>query len=212
MSKQNTKNKKQQAYTNPIEAMKDVGKNIGKDTYETIKDDLLKSAPKNIMEQVFGTKPQNLSAEIKPGETLHMADVSPEKLDAEKRLKMQVIYERRLRQEEQMHVERKTGELRMQLNAVMREVVVLTSQTEKLANEAKIASMQVPVEPGVYHIAYFEKLLEFLRSFRKKIENAQVWLHTANKRASKKNYWSMYKKHGAKFLLSGEHYVSRSAG
>jgi len=54
--------------------------------------------------------------------------------------------------------------------------------------------------------------LEFMKSFRKKIEDAQIWLHASNKRAEKKNFWSTYKKHGSKFLLSPDHYLQRSAG
>src|SRR4030043_501414 len=58
----------------------------------------------------------------------------------------------------------------------------------------------------------FEKLLEFVKSFRKKIEESSVWLHATNKRAEKQNYWSKFKKHGGKFLLSADHYLTRSAG
>ena len=72
--------------------------------------------------------------------------------------------------------------------------------------------MQAPVEPGVYHVIFFEKLLEFVKSFRKKIEDAAVWLHATNSRAEKKNYWSRYKKHGGKFLLAADHYLTSSAG
>jgi hypothetical protein len=72
--------------------------------------------------------------------------------------------------------------------------------------------MQAPIEPGVYHLIFFEKLLEFIKSFRKNIGQAKVWLQSSNKRAQKKNYWASYKKHGGKFLLAADHYVSRSAG
>jgi hypothetical protein len=62
-------------------------------------------------------------------------------------------------------------------------------------------------------VIFFEKLLEFVKSFRKKINQSNVWLSSANKRAGKKGSWkSNYQQHGAKYLLSGEHYVARSAG
>ena len=60
---------------------------------------------------------------------------------------------------------------------------------------------------------YCRKLLEFIKSFVKKVEEASVWLHALNKRSAKKNVWGAnYKKFGAKYLLSGEHYLQRSAG
>src|SRR3989344_1908364 len=91
--------------------------------------------------------------------------------------------------------------------------IALEQKTESLAEETKIAALQGPVEPGIYHIIFFEKLLDFLKSFSKKIEEASVWLHAVNKRAAKKNVWGAhYKSHGAKYLLSSEHYLQRSAG
>ena len=74
--------------------------------------------------------------------------------------------------------------------------------------------MQAPANPGVYHIVFFEKLLDFIKTFRRKIENADVWLQSSNKRAEKKNFWGTFtsKKGGTKFLLSQEHYVARSTG
>src|SRR4030065_534669 len=61
--------------------------------------------------------------------------------------------------------------------------------TQDLGQELQIASMQAPVEPGLYHVIFFEKLLEFLKSFRKKIEAGSIWLQATNKRAAKKIYW-----------------------
>ncbi|MFV1917766.1 MAG: DUF5660 family protein, partial [Patescibacteria group bacterium] len=129
------------------------------------------------------------------------------------RLRKQLILERSLRIQEKEQIDQKTGELRIQLKAVQEEVLVLVQSTQEIGDETKIAAMQAPIEPGVYHVIFFEKLLEFVKSFRKKIEEASVWLHATNKRAAKKNAWGAnYKKHGAKYLLSSEHYVSRSAG
>ena len=87
-----------------------------------------------------------------------------------------------------------------------------TENTQELAEEVQIATMQAPVEPGIYHLVFFERLLEFIKSFRQNIGQAKNWLQSSNKRAQKKNYWANYKKHGGKFLLAADHYVSRSAG
>ena len=94
----------------------------------------------------------------------------------------------------------------------MQEVLALAQTTQNIGQEVEIASIQAPVNPGVYHVIFFEKLLEFIKSFRRKIEDAGVWLHASNEKALKKNYWGLYKKHGSKFLLSPDHYLQRSAG
>jgi hypothetical protein len=94
----------------------------------------------------------------------------------------------------------------------MQEVYELAKTTQGLGEQVEVATMQAPANPGVYHVIFFEKLLEFVKSFRKKIENASLWLHSSNKRAEKKNYWTMYKKKGSSFLLAPDHYLQRSAG
>ena len=115
-------------------------------------------------------------------------------------------------EEEKRRIEEKSNELKLQLNAIMQEMAVLSQSTQELAKETQIAAMQAPVEPGVYHLIFFEKLLEFIRSFRKKTEEAKIWLQASNNRAQKKNFWARYKKHGGKFLLSPDHYLTRSSG
>jgi len=130
-----------------------------------------------------------------------------------KKAKKQVSFERRLLEEERVQVEKKTNELRMQLTAIREEILFLAQKTEDLAEETQVAAFQAPVEPGIYHVIFFEKLLEFVKSFRRKIEEASIWLHAVNRRAARKNVWGAnYKKSGAKYLLSGEHYLQRSAG
>lgn len=210
----NDNNKKSQKQTNkipnPLETLKDIGKN----TAGQMKKEASK-LPEDFMKQLFGVqkREKNYSGEIIPGEAVEMNDVFADRYQEIHKQKQQFAIERRLLQEERVRVEKKTNELKIQLNAIREEILVIASKTENLASETEIAAMQAPIEPGVYHVIFFEKLLEFIKSFRKKIDEAAVWLHAVNRRANKKNAWgSNYKKHGAKYLLSSEHYLSRSAG
>jgi hypothetical protein len=211
-----TKNQKNQKHTrtaNVLETLKDAGRDIGSNTVNTLENDLLKKVPGDFMDQLFGPRPDTHSGEIYAGESLEIKDVLSGKRENEELVTTQLHIERRLRVEQEHLVNKKTNELRLQLKALIEEIQVLAIETSDLTEETVIASMQAPIEPGVYHVIFFEKLLEFIKSFRKKIEEAKVWLHSANARAAKKNRWGAnYKKHGAKYLLSGEHYLSRSAG
>ena len=94
----------------------------------------------------------------------------------------------------------------------MQEVQKVAQSTGELAETVKVAAMSAPVEPGIYHINFFKNLLEFLQSFRKRIDLTATWLQSSNKRAEKKNYWSQYKKKGTSFLLNPESYSQRSTG
>lgn len=202
-------NKRKLTQANPLEALKD----IGNATKQSLKEDLLKKAPADFMDQIFGPRSRNFSGEIVAGESLEINEVLTGAHEEKQKLRAQLTLERTLRLEEKETIEKRTNELRIQLSSIQKEILTLSENTQDLAEEVQIAVMQAPVEPGVYHVLFFEKLLEFIKSFRKKIEEASVWLHATNQRASKKNVWgARYKKHGAKYLLSGEHYITRSAG
>jgi hypothetical protein len=59
---------------------------------------------------------------------------------------------------------------------------------------------------------FLEKILEFLKSFKKDIESASQWLAATNKRANKRNFWNQYKVQKGSALLNPETYSQRSAG
>ena len=202
-------NKKQTRQVNVLESLKD----LGSSTTRSVKKDVVKGVSQEFINQLFAKRHEKkYSGDIMPGEAVEMQEVYSGVREQNLKLKNQLALERKLRKEEKVRTEKKSNELRVQLHAIMQEVASLAQTTQNLGHEIKVASMQAPVEPGIYHIIFFEKLLEFVISFRKKIEEAHVWLHATNKRAQKKNYWSRYKKHGGKFLLSADHYLSRSAG
>lgn len=201
------KKKNQNKHKNVLESLKE----IGGDATSTLKKDVVR--PKDFMDQIFGYNyPRKVSGEFGPQESLNVEELISGEHQKNQELQKQLAFERRLRQEEEIRIEKKSNELKLELHAIMQEIIQLSESTQDLAEETKIAALQAPVAPGVYHILFFEKLLEFIKSFRKKIESARIWLNTTNKRAQKKDYWSRYKKHGGKFLLSGEHYLTRSAG
>jgi len=209
MTNNQANSSKKQQNTTILESLKKVGSS----TTSSLKEDLLKPASKDFMRQLFGAgvMPPR-TGEISPGESVEMSDVFSGKHAENIKLRKQIAMERKLRQEENSMIAKKGNELRVELQALMQEVQALAGTTNDLAEEIQIATMQAPIEPGIYHVIFFQKLLEFIKSFRKKLENSSEWLHSTNNRASKKDYWSKYKKHGSKFLLSADHYLTRSAG
>ena len=202
-------NKKPIRYPNTLEALKGVGGS----TLSSFNKDVFQAGSREFVNQLFGRRTEkNYSGELSPGQSVEFEDVFSGREEEKIKLEKQLALERKLRDEEKARVEKKTNELRLQLHALIQEVAALAASTQKLDQNIKIASMQIPVNPGVYHLVFFEKLLEFLRSFRKKIDEASVWLAESNKRAAKKGYWARYKTHGGKFLLAADHYLTRSAG
>ena len=200
---------KQLRRQNVLEALKD----IGSGTVKAVKTDLLQGTSHEVMDQIFGfSEPKKIQAEFTPGESLEFDQVFSGKYEENKKLQNQLVLERRLREEEKALIERESIKLKLQLHAIMQETLVLAQSTQGLSQELTIAAIKAPVNPGVYHTVFFERLFEFIVSFRKKIDQGTHWLQATNKRADKKNYWSTYKKQGSKFLLSPDHYLQRSAG
>lgn len=206
------KNLTQARQANVLESLKD----IGSGTTKSLKEDLLAPASKDFFNQLLRSRMQNkhFTGEIKPGEEVAMNSVFTGQREKEEKLKSQLALERRLREDERSLTERKAQELRVQLHAIMQELKAIAVSTPQLVREVEIAAVQAPVNPGVYHLRFFEKLFEFVQSFRKNIKETSAWLHTINKRASKgKNVWGAnYKQMKGKYLLSSEHYLQRSAG
>jgi len=194
---------------NIIESLKDIGGDFsGQST------DLLKNTSEDFLKELLGmSRPQiKRSGEMKPGESFEMSSVLNGKEEENKKLRAQISLERNLSSDEKRLSQEKMQELKMQLQGITAEIGKLAASTGNLATQTEIAMIEVPNNPGVYHLIFFEKILEFLQSFRLRIDQASVWLGSANKRAEKKNYWSQYKKKGTSFLLSGESYSQRSAG
>ena len=194
---------------NVLESLKDIGSGAA----GSLKTDLFERGSKDFLNQIFGNRSgKKYSGEISVGESLEIDEVISGEHEEKKKIEGQLFLERQLRQEEKILVEKKSNELKLQLQAITQEVIALAVTTQELGNEIEIAAVQAPTNPGIYHVVFFEKLLSFIKSFRKKIESASVWLYASNKRAEKRNFWGLYKKHGSKFLLSPDHYLQRSAG
>lgn len=206
-----TKKKNQQVITrqNVLESLKDLGTGTSVQTK-----DLLKSTSEDFFKELLGLTSVKVkrSGELSAGQALDMNDVISGKEEENKKLRSQISFERQLSSEQARVSKEKGDELKVQLQAIMQEIQKVSASTQGLAEATQASMISAPVEPGIYHINFFQNILEFLQSFKKRIDLATTWLTSSNKRAEKKNYWNTYKKKGSSFLLSPDHYSQRSAG
>jgi hypothetical protein len=194
---------------NVLESLKDLGSGATNQA-----GDLLKSSSEDFIKELLGLSRVKVkrSGELSVGESLQMSEVISGKEEENKKLRNQISAERILSADEKRVTQEKSNDLKVQLQGLMQEVQKVAESTENFAEITQVAVMTAPVEPGIYHVTFFQNVLEFLQSFRKKIDLAATWLQSSNKRAEKKNYWNTFKKKGASFLLSPDHYSQRSAG
>lgn len=200
---------KQLRQTNVLESLKDLGGGVGK----TLASDVVKETSAEFMRQLLGLRArEKFSGEIQKGESLVVSDVLTGKKKEQEKQQKQIRFERRILDEEKAEIERKNNQLKLQLHAITQEIKAVVATTPKLARQIEVASLTSSKDPGVYHLIFLEKILEFLKSFKKNIENASAWLASANKRANKRNFWNQYKVQKGTALLNPETYNSRSAG
>ena len=209
MADSKKKSQSQRTKQNVLESLKDLGSGATDQM-----GDLLKGTSEDFFRELMGVPmaPPKRSGEIPMGESIEMSSMISGKDEENRKLKAQISLERQMAADEKRLSQEKTNQLRVQLQAITSEVTKIAQSTQTLAEATQVAMIQAPANPGIYHIIFFEKVLEFLQSFRKRIDEASVWLMSTNKRAEKKNYWSMYKKKGSSFLLSPDHYLQRSVG
>src|SRR5260221_959924 len=175
-------------------------KGIAGDTMKVLRDDLLKESAKDFMAQLLGMQPaRKVSGEIQPGKEVRMENVMSGKQEEIDKMQKHIAFERRILDEEKAIIDRKGRELSLQLHAITQEIQSIVKVTPKLAQQVEFAKVGAPINPGNYHLIFFEKLLSYIKDFRKNIEKASIWLEGANKRASKKGvFWAQYdKKNGS---------------
>jgi hypothetical protein len=120
--------------------------------------------------------------------------------------------------EEILHFERKTTQVQQgQLNQRVEQIMIELKQLSKSVKglEAQVRDVDTNILPqvmGKYHETFFEFLLTNLKNARLRIEDSTNWLTAIGKKASKKGYWGMAKKHGTSYTLSGDRAVSQQVG
>lgn len=208
----NNKPKNQYKSDSFFEAFRELGSQAGRTAKDTFKD-----LGSDMVDQIIHKprSPQSLSGELNMNEHL---DIDLEiKRREETALKKQRAHLEQVRRQEKMVFSRKEQELKEQIISIQEE---LKKELEKLAEEAggligelEVAVDQNIVDPGTYHLNFFDKIRQLFIILRKKIHDSRTWMHAVNMRASHKSYfWGQVGNSGSKFLLSHERTMATQAG
>ena len=99
-----------------------------------------------------------------------------------------------------------------EIEAIRVELITLVKTVKEVDFTITKAVMEIPVKPGVYHVRFLERIRRLLKLIREKLENSQTWLKQFMSKKKQRMYWSLYKKKGTSFGLSGERVVSTQTG
>lgn len=138
---------------------------------------------------------------------------SPEKLGEFELEKQRAIRHKEMQMTEVFNLrEAKDKELIKQLQEQLRS---LGKDIEALDGSAKTAIFADVVNPGTYHVHFFQQLLNFVVLMRKRVQEANTWIENFNSRSKKQGaFWGQVysKKGGTAYLMSQEHQVARNVG
>lgn len=186
-----------------LEALRDLGSGF----VDSVAHDVVGGVAQQAYNQITGKN----GGELKPNQTIDFQELRQREEEQKSRNFRQDFLD--LRRQEKLIWSQQEQQTKLQISAILQELKKLALATKNLAKEVDVAANQVPVEPGVYHINFFEKLRETIILFKKKIEESATWLSACNQRAKKRNYyWGQVRKSGTKFMLSHERYMATQTG
>ena len=183
---------------NVLETVKSLGGSVSK----TAKDSATQIATDALQDIINGRSPQR-----HPSEKHYVQENMP--MEPRERIQPRVSNRELI----QPLIQKDIVETKQKLEAIRQELQALSKSIRGLQQEIQTAVMEMPVEPGVYHLNFFEQLKTLLKGIRERVDDSRVWLSAWNANAKKKRgYWGMYKKHGTSFGLSNERTLATQAG
>lgn len=215
MADTDKKNKKQVKHfidTNPVEAVRSIGSGMAK----SMVNDVAKGAMHDWWNQVLGkgtyseTEKQlkKTAGDLSEGEELSLTETKKQThVEPAINYKREILHgEKRIQQENSRSIE-------VQIREIIVELKKLTNASKELQVQFKEVTVeQLPVNPGKYHMTFFEWLLSTIKLARMRVEESANWLSLFSSKKKKRQYWNMFKKHGTTFGLSNERVVATQTG
>lgn len=217
----NNKKVKQYVDQNAVEAFRDIGRGVT----SSVKNDVVAGSIDTMWKQFLGAEPEGRArlldrrgGELIPGEELNLNEINqlpihkPEAPEIDRYIPA-IDYHREVRTIEVKVIQENEVQLQQRIAQILFELKKLVKSSQELKTEFK----QVPVETpprkaGKYYIGFFEWLFTTIRNARLRVDESRSWLSVLYQKRARRQYWSMFKKHGTTFGLSGERVVATQTG
>ncbi len=185
---------------NQFESLKDVGTGV----VESVKKESL-DAVKDMWAQILGVEKYaaKQGGDLKPGQEVNINNSIKTK-EKKSQAEAPISYFREIAEAGKTSMHRESQEIHQQVQSIMYELQRLAGTSKAIEKQITSAVGTGVVNPGKYHVAFFEWMLTVVRDARKRVENAGSWLHTVKK---KKGFIQGMKKNMSQ-LMSGERSVS----
>lgn len=186
----------QRSHANFIEALK----SIGGQTASSFGGDVIGGVTKDFIQDITGSRPD--------------AKHQENSQDIEAKIRQQTEALQRHREVTETKIfDRKEEEVKAKIAAIKEQLQFLVKELAGMDKELEKAIEEEIVNPGTYHLSFFEKLRKFLIDLRKRVADSANWLEiSAQRKAAQQGYWGNVKKAGTKYLLSQERTLATQAG
>ncbi len=108
---------------------------------------------------------------------------------------------------------RKEEENKTRIKVIQEELKALAKDLAGMDKQLEKAIEEEIINPGTYHVNFFEKLRRIIINLRKQVNDSANWLElSAERKAAKGGFWGNVKTSGSKFLMSQEHTAATQSG
>ena len=195
---------------NFVESVKDIGSN----TLQSLKNDVVKGTAQNIFDQLLGsTKTGQVPSEnqtITPDLEEYIAE--REQNAAEQARSQERLFHQQKQKETQVLFSFADEKVKKEIEGFRQELAMLVNTMGQVEAQIENAIMDNVTDAGVYHLNYFRKLKTWIVFMRKSLEDASLWLSVAKGRKTQGYFWSQVAKSGTKYSMSHERAVQMGAG
>ena len=188
---------------------------IGRSFKTSIKDDFLEGTAEGVKDQLLNISRTKSAPEKQPDnfDFAEWIQLKEEEVAQENLQKGRKLEKRRQQfQPENIVFSQADHRLEQEIQEVRQELQLLIQAIGQVEQQVETAVVQEVVDPGVYHLNFFQKLATWLRMIRKNLQEGEIWMEMWHSRSKRSAYWNGVKKSGTSFMLSGERSVVTQTG
>lgn len=204
-----------EADKNLIETGADLASTVAKSAVASVRDELSQEWRISMRQMLgIGETAQNALNQAE-GELREGEEISFSKKEKKVEIEPGIDYRSEVLHAQTRHIQVENRELKQRIEQIQVELIKIKETSKELEATFKSVAtetLQTPVNVGKYHISFFEWMLSALQNARVRIESSASWIGVIAGKKSKKDYWTLAKKHGTSFSLSGERVVAQQTG
>lgn len=155
-------------------------------------------------------------SELRPGNDFSVSEAfraeEAKKQEKEQRFR-EIMMAKQHEDEDRQRFLNKQKEVEKQIELLRDAILKIAKSTQNFSSEVEKAAFEAPVNPGKYHLGFFETLKNSLELIKKRLDDSASWMQEFNKRKDRVPFfWAQFKKSGTKYMLSSERSAQMAPG